>query len=109
MRDTLAGKVGSLDYKTLRYPGHLALMRFLIEDLGLRDKSDTLRTLLQDALPRSLQDKVVVFVAVDGWKQGHHIQDVFTRTLLSCSINEHAQGQTPQPAQEARENTVSAI
>ncbi|MFA5522436.1 MAG: saccharopine dehydrogenase NADP-binding domain-containing protein [Castellaniella sp.] len=108
--DTLAGKVGSLDYKTLRYPGHLTLMRFLIQDLGLRDKPETLRTLLQDALPRSLQDKVVVFVAVDGWKQGHHIQDVFTRTLLSCSINEHAREQVQKPAPEqTQENTVSAI
>ncbi len=80
---TLAGKVDRLDYKTLRYPGHLALMRFLLHDLELARKPDVLRALLQDAIPTTRQDKVIVFVAVDGWKAGRREQDIFTRTLLS--------------------------
>src|SRR5688500_12384313 len=36
--DTLEGKVRSLNYRTIRYPGHALIMRALLNDLRLRDR-----------------------------------------------------------------------
>ena len=33
--DTLKGKVQTLDYKTVRYPGHCAIMKMLLQELGM--------------------------------------------------------------------------
>src|SRR5207244_4307917 len=35
--DTLEGKLRTLDYRTIRYPGHAAIMRALLNDRRLRD------------------------------------------------------------------------
>ena len=35
MCETFAGRVDRLDYKTIRYPGHCQLMRFMLQELGL--------------------------------------------------------------------------
>jgi saccharopine dehydrogenase-like NADP-dependent oxidoreductase len=37
---TLAGKVRTLNYRTIRYPGHAAIMKALLNDLRLRDRRD---------------------------------------------------------------------
>ena len=34
--ETLAGRVRTLNYKTVRYPGHRALMKLLLDDLQLQ-------------------------------------------------------------------------
>ena len=36
MCETFAGKVKTMSYKTIRYPGHHASMKFLLEDLNLK-------------------------------------------------------------------------
>ncbi len=36
--ETLEGKVDTLNYKTIRYPGHARLMRFLLYELILKEK-----------------------------------------------------------------------
>jgi len=37
MCETYAGRVDNLDYKTLRYPGHAALMNFFFQELLMRE------------------------------------------------------------------------
>ncbi len=54
------GRVGDLVFKTLRYPGHLDYIRFLLEDLGLSRRLYQFRTLLTTALPRTEDDRVLV-------------------------------------------------
>jgi saccharopine dehydrogenase-like NADP-dependent oxidoreductase len=63
---TYEGKVNTLNYKTLRYPGHAEKMRFLMQDLQLNKCRDTLKRILQDAIPSTFQDKVVLYVSVTG-------------------------------------------
>ena len=41
MCETFAGKVGELNYKTMRYPGHRDLMKFLLQDLNLAHAAGT--------------------------------------------------------------------
>lgn len=81
--DTLAGKVRTLNYKSMRYPGHQALMRFLLEDLQFRHRQDELRRLLLDTIPATRQDMVIVFVAVSGWINDRYEQAALTRTILA--------------------------
>ena len=81
--ETLQGRVRNLDYKTVRYPGHRQLMKFLLGDMGLRDDPDTLKALLRRAMPATVQDLVLVFVTVSGIKQGRLVQEVFTRKIFA--------------------------
>lgn len=60
--DQLADRVASLVFKTLRYPGHLDYIRFLIDDLGLSRRPDFLRNLLLNGLPVVENDKVVIAI-----------------------------------------------
>lgn len=59
---TSEGKVAELVFKTLRYPGHLDYIRFMLEDLGLASRIYQFRTLLTTALPRIEEDKVLIAI-----------------------------------------------
>jgi saccharopine dehydrogenase-like NADP-dependent oxidoreductase len=82
--ETLAGRVRTLDYKSVRYPGHRALMQLLLEELRLRDEPATLKALLQRAVPSTMQDVVLVFVTVSGLRQGALVQEVFARKIFAA-------------------------
>lgn len=68
--ETLAGKVRSLDYKTVRYRGHRDLMQFLIRELRLSEQRDTLKAILERAVPGTQQDVVLIFAVVTGTIDG---------------------------------------
>ena len=52
--------------KTLRYPGHLEYMRFLLDDLGLRHRHDMLKSLLYNGLPVIEEDILLLSVTTRG-------------------------------------------
>lgn len=56
------GRVGELVFKTLRYPGHLDRILFLLADLGLAKRLYQFRTLLTTALPRTEEDRVLIAI-----------------------------------------------
>lgn len=66
MTDTFAGRVESLNYKSIRYSGHLNCMRLLLEELRYRNDPDALVRLLADALPPNDQDRVLIHASVQG-------------------------------------------
>lgn len=75
--ETLEGKVDDLTYKTIRYPGHCYLMDFLINGLGLGEageKRKLLTKLVEEAVPVTDQDVVVVMVSATGLIDGKLIQ-----------------------------------
>jgi len=63
------GKVNQLNYKTIRYPGHCEKIRFLMDDLKLNDDRETLKRILENAIPHTLQDVVIVYASVTGKTQ----------------------------------------
>jgi len=65
MCETFAGRVGRLDYKTLRYPGHFELMRFFFDELGLRSRRELAGQILVDAKPPVDADVVYLSPAVE--------------------------------------------
>jgi saccharopine dehydrogenase-like NADP-dependent oxidoreductase len=66
--DTFEGQVDTLNYKTIRYPGHGKLMRFLMYELILKDDKDQLEQILSNAKPPVEEDVVYVYAVVEGWK-----------------------------------------
>jgi len=94
---TFVGRVSSLDYKTLRYPGHFEKIKLLF-DLGLADESPVaidgtevvpdklLRELLYRKLPKNAPDVVLVWVELIGQKAGkktrltYYIEDYFDKS-----------------------------
>lgn len=86
LAEVLDGKVHSLDYKTVRYPGHRDLMQFLLVDLGFKAHREKLVELLDNTLPFTPQDKVLVFITVSGQIGGRFTQKVFTRTIYNQEV-----------------------
>lgn len=68
MCETFAGKVDTLNYKTIRYPGHAKLMKFLLYELILKDQRELIEDILTAAKPPVQQDVVYVYAVVEGWK-----------------------------------------
>lgn len=64
--DTHGARCRQMDYKTIRYPGHCGQMRLLMNDLKLNRDRDTLKRILENAVPQTLQDVVIVYAAVTG-------------------------------------------
>jgi saccharopine dehydrogenase-like NADP-dependent oxidoreductase len=85
--ETLAGKVRNLNYRTIRYPGHCAIMKALLNDLRLRDRRDVLKDILENALPATLQDVVIIFVTVSGSKGGRLIQETYANKIYGQVVN----------------------
>ena len=83
---TLEGKVRTLNYRTIRYPGHVAIMKTLLNDLRLRDQRDLLKGILEGALATTIQDVVIVFVTVIGTRDGRHVQETYVRKIYSQPI-----------------------
>ena len=67
---TLAGEVRDLTYKTIRYPGHCELMRFLFHDLRLGEvgkRREMLMEILESAVATTTQDLVLISVVATGY------------------------------------------
>lgn len=81
--ETLSGRVRTLNYRTIRYPGHAAIMKALLHDLRLKDRRGVLKDILENSLPATLQDVVIVFVTVSGMRDGHLQQETYARKIYS--------------------------
>ena len=68
MCETYEGRVDTLNYKTIRYPGHGKLMKFLLYELILKNKRELIEEILTQAKPPVQEDVVYVYAVVEGWK-----------------------------------------
>lgn len=101
--DTLASKNkttqhSAIAYKTIRYPGHRDLMRFLLHDLRLgqehAQKSPggrifdrrTAIDLLDYAIPHAPQDVAVIFIHCIGIRNGRREQQNFRRSIRAIDL-----------------------
>jgi saccharopine dehydrogenase-like NADP-dependent oxidoreductase len=67
---TLEGQVRELTYKTIRYPGHCELMRFLFHDLRLGEvgkRREMLMDILESSVATTAQDLVLISVVATGY------------------------------------------
>lgn len=66
MCETFAGRVQELNYKTMRYPGHRDLMKFLLQDLNLAPRQELVTQIFDQEVPLTESDVVVFYVSVVG-------------------------------------------
>lgn len=74
LAESWAGRCEQMNYKTMRYPGHCERMRLLMNDLKLNDDRGTLKRILENAVPQTLQDVVIIYVSVSGF-QGSELRE----------------------------------
>ena len=84
--ETLAGRVRNLNYRTIRYPGHAAIMKALLNDLRLRDRRELLKDILENAVPVTLQDVVIIFVTVSGRRAGQLVQETYANKIYAAPV-----------------------
>ena len=86
MCETFAGRVDRLDYKTIRYPGHRHLMRFMLRELGLGRQRDEAVRLLAEAYPPVRDDVVIVYAAAEGTSAGRRSREEFVRVYRPRTV-----------------------
>ncbi len=84
--ETLAGRVRTLNYKTIRYRGHRALVAFLLNELKLNDRRALLKDILEHAIPITPQDVVLIFCTVAGLKEGRLMQVTDARKIYHGTL-----------------------
>jgi len=85
--ESLQGRVESLNYKTVRYPGHRDVISLLVRDLRLAHRRDVLKDVLETAIPITHQDVVLVFVSVEGRRDGVLTQETFARKVYAAEVD----------------------
>lgn len=81
MCDEYAGVVPNMSYKTIRYPGHQAHMKFLLEDLNFKDDPAQLVALFNKAVPYTQKDVVVILITVKGIIHGRLEEVTYQRKI----------------------------
>ncbi len=85
--DSLKGSVRNVNYKSLRYPGHAHLIRFLIRDLGMGDRQEMLAEIFEKSLPTTFKDQIVIFVSAIGDFRGKLTENVYAKTIYHQEID----------------------
>jgi len=88
--ETMDGRVRELNYKTIRYLGHRELMSFLVHELQMNRKREMLKQILEEAVPLTFQDVVVVFCTITGHRKGQLVQHSDARKIYSETIDNEA-------------------
>lgn len=86
---TYRDKVKHLSYKTIRYPGHCAKVKFLMNDLKLNHDRETLKRVFENAIPKTYQDVVLVYVSVTGMQEDQLIEQNYVKKFYPKIIGGH--------------------
>ena len=87
MCETFEGKLDTLNYKTIRYPGHMRLMRFLMYELIMKNDKKLLEKILFNAKPPVKEDVVYVYAVVEGWRDDSIERNEFFRGYNPVEID----------------------
>ncbi|CUQ67661.1 saccharopine dehydrogenase family protein [Candidatus Nitrospira inopinata] len=86
LADSYAGKVKTMNYKTLRYPGHCEKIQLLMKDLKLNEDRETLKRILERAIPQTLQDVVLIYASVTGTQGGGLFEENYVKKIYPQCI-----------------------
>ncbi len=86
MCETYLEKVPNLDYKTMRYPGHVKLMNFFFHELLMRERRAEAGEILVNAKPPVADDVVFVHISAEGMIDGTLARREFVRALRPQNI-----------------------
>jgi saccharopine dehydrogenase-like NADP-dependent oxidoreductase len=85
--ETYGDRCEQMNYKTIRYPGHCEQMRLLMNDLKLNQDRGTLKRILENAVPQTLQDVVIIYVAVTGRQAGELREENYVNKVYPQEIS----------------------
>ena len=97
MTETFAGRVETLNYKSIRYPGHLDSMRLLLEELRFRNQFRSLNPITIDAFTATEPKEPELLT--NQMENGHDIESGY-------APNVEAEPETPKTAYE---KTIDAL
>jgi saccharopine dehydrogenase-like NADP-dependent oxidoreductase len=79
--ETYGNRVNTMNYKTIRYPGHCEQMRLLMNGLKLNRDRATLKRILENSVPQTLQDVVIIYAAVTGMQDGEFREENYVNKV----------------------------
>lgn len=89
--DALAGKVRSLDYKTIRFPGHYAWIKEQLS--GLKNSKTLIKDLqqkMEEVIPRIEDDQIILYAAIEGKdKEGILRRREIAKRVLPQKVGNH--------------------
>jgi saccharopine dehydrogenase-like NADP-dependent oxidoreductase len=86
MCSTYAERVENLDYKTMRYPGHMKQMNFFFHELLMRERRELAGEILTNAKPPVDADVVYIHIAAEGTVAGRLLRKEFVRAYRPVEI-----------------------
>ena len=82
MCETYQGVVENLDYKSMRYPGHVELMNFFFNELLMRERREDACKILTHAKPPVSDDVVYFHASAEGEEAGALQRKEFVRAFM---------------------------
>ena len=86
MCETYEHTVANLDYKTMRYPGHVDLMNFFFHELLMRERRELAGEILTNAKPPVDEDVVYIHVSSEGTLDGQLRRVEYVRDFRPVEI-----------------------
>ncbi|MCF8051401.1 MAG: saccharopine dehydrogenase NADP-binding domain-containing protein [Desulfobacterales bacterium] len=90
MCETYLGRIENLDYKSIRYSGHVKLMNFFFHELLMREDRKTAGEILTNAKPPVKQDVVYIHASAEGWQNRELIRDEFVNSYYPIDIGDRS-------------------
>lgn len=87
MCETYQGRIENLDYKTMRYPGHVKLMNFFFHELLMREQREAAGKILTNAKPPVDDDVVYLHASAEGEAEGRLQRKEFVRAYYPIEIS----------------------
>ncbi len=87
MCETYQGRIENLDYKTMRYPGHVKLMNFFFHELLMREQREVAGKILTNAKPPVDDDVVYLHASAEGDLDGKLLRKEFVQAYYPIEIS----------------------
>lgn len=90
LAESWIGRAESVTYKTLRYPGHWQYMRFLKDDLCLKENFDAFVKIFNSSIPHVTDDKIFILIKVVGFNKSDLLVEESYSNVIENSASETA-------------------
>lgn len=87
MCETYLGVIENLDYKSIRYPGHVQLMNFFFHELLMRENRKMAGDILTNAKPPVKKDLVYIHASAEGLQNQQLVRDEFVNAYYPIEID----------------------
>jgi saccharopine dehydrogenase-like NADP-dependent oxidoreductase len=88
MCETYADRIENLDYKSIRYPGHVRMMNFFFHELLLRENRKRAGEILTNAKPPVKDDVVYIHASAEGLQKDRLVRDEFVKAYYPLTIDD---------------------